>query len=161
MQVFDGSCALIPIKIIADECKKLSKDFIVELVEMLSSEMNPNVVCSTAGLCNSVRVDKLMELYHRSRGVPQHYLTAGFKNECDVCKEESRKIANKVTALTEQDVELKLLEMCGYLGSYSDACKATIRDDFNMIYSVLADIGNGELCDFVGLCSETIQVSII
>ena len=157
MQVFDGSCSLIPVKIIAEECKKLSKDFIVELVEMLSSEMNPNVVCSTAGLCNSVRVDKLLQLYHRSVGVPEHYLAAGFKNECDVCKEQSKKIADKIADLTEQDVELKLLELCGYLGAYSDACKATVRDDFNLIYSVLADVGHGDLCDLVGLCSESIQ----
>ena len=48
-EVFDGSCALIPVRIIADECKKLAEDFIPELVETLSSEMNPDVVCSTAG----------------------------------------------------------------------------------------------------------------
>ena len=28
----------------------------------------------------------------------------------------------------------KMLEMCGYLSSYSDACKATVLDNFDLIY---------------------------
>lgn len=42
-EVFEGSCALIPIKIVQKECKKLADDFIPELVEALASQMNPNV----------------------------------------------------------------------------------------------------------------------
>ncbi len=49
--MFDGTCSLIPIRPIADECKKLSDDFIVQLVETLSSELNPQVVCAVAGAC--------------------------------------------------------------------------------------------------------------
>ena len=50
--MFDGSCDLIPIKVISSECKVLSEDFIVQLVETLSSEMDPQVVCATAGWYN-------------------------------------------------------------------------------------------------------------
>ena len=49
-EVFDGSCDLIPIKLIAKECKALSDQFIPELVETLASEMNPDTyveTCST------------------------------------------------------------------------------------------------------------------
>ena len=31
-------------------------------------------------------------------------------------------------------MEDKLLEACGYLGSYSDACRATVIDNFDAIY---------------------------
>ena len=55
-EVFEGSCALIPIKIVADECKKLVDEFIPELIETLSSEMNPDTVCSVAGLFNNYSV---------------------------------------------------------------------------------------------------------
>ena len=41
-EVFDGSCDLIPIKIVAKECRTLSDQFIPELVETLASEMNPD-----------------------------------------------------------------------------------------------------------------------
>lgn len=59
-EVFDGSCRLIPIKLIADECVDIANDFIPELIDTLASQMNPQLVCATAGLCNSARVDKLI-----------------------------------------------------------------------------------------------------
>ena len=34
---------------IADECKNLVDEFVPELVETLSSEMNPDTVCTVAG----------------------------------------------------------------------------------------------------------------
>jgi saposin len=42
-EVFDGSCDLIPLKIVKTECKKLADDFIPEMVEALASQMNPQV----------------------------------------------------------------------------------------------------------------------
>ena len=42
-QVFEGSCDLIPLKVVKKECKRLADDFIPELVEALSSQMNPQV----------------------------------------------------------------------------------------------------------------------
>jgi saposin len=41
--VFEGSCKLIPIHSVANECCKLADDFIPELVEALASQMNPQV----------------------------------------------------------------------------------------------------------------------
>jgi saposin len=41
--VFDGSCDLIPIKLVADECKDFCNNFIPELVETLASQMDPDV----------------------------------------------------------------------------------------------------------------------
>ena len=49
-EVFEGSCDLIPIKIIRNECKNLADEFVPELVETLSSEMNPDTVCTVAGM---------------------------------------------------------------------------------------------------------------
>lgn len=42
-QVFDGSCDLIPIKVVKKECRRLADDFIPELIEALASQMNPQV----------------------------------------------------------------------------------------------------------------------
>lgn len=41
--VFEGSCDLIPLKVVKTECKRLADDFIPELVEALASQMNPQV----------------------------------------------------------------------------------------------------------------------
>jgi saposin len=42
-EVFDGSCDLIPIRLVAGECKKFCDEFIPELVETLASQMDPDV----------------------------------------------------------------------------------------------------------------------
>lgn len=41
--VFEGTCHLIPIKPVQKECDKLADDFVPELIEALSSQMNPQV----------------------------------------------------------------------------------------------------------------------
>lgn len=58
--VFEGSCKLIHVKPIVEECIKIVDQFIPELVETLASQMNPSVVCSVAGLCNNAHIDKLL-----------------------------------------------------------------------------------------------------
>ena len=54
-EVFDGSCDLIPVKVVANYCKKLVDEFIPELVETLASEMNPDTVCTVAGKLEFVK----------------------------------------------------------------------------------------------------------
>ena len=33
-----------------------------------------------------------------------------------------------------EDIEDKLLEICGFMGSYADACKTTVMDQYDVIY---------------------------
>ena len=86
--VFDGSCQLIPLQEVAKECKQLADDFIPELIETLSSQMNPQVVCATAGLCNSVRVDRLL----REQGMDHHVSKLHFlpKKNCFIFSTSAR-----------------------------------------------------------------------
>ena len=52
-------------------------------------------------------------------------------------KAETEKVKRKIREVAKEDVEDKLLEACGYLGSYSDACRATVVDNFDAIYRYL------------------------
>lgn len=65
--VFEGSCKLIHVKEIVKECITIVNQFIPDLVETLAAEMNPSVVCSLAGLCNSPRIDKLLQDYEHNK----------------------------------------------------------------------------------------------
>lgn len=64
--VFEGSCRLIHVTPIVKECITIVDQFIPELVETLASQMNPSLVCSVAGLCNSAHMDKLLMEYGQS-----------------------------------------------------------------------------------------------
>lgn len=68
-EVFEGSCNLLPIKMIRMNCIKVVDDFIPELIEMLSSQMNPAMVCTTALLCNNAWSDSLQAEYKSARAV--------------------------------------------------------------------------------------------
>lgn len=58
--MFEGTCALLHVKPIVKECDKIADDYIPDLIDTLASEMNPQVVCSVAGLCNNERFNKLL-----------------------------------------------------------------------------------------------------
>lgn len=58
-EVFEGSCDLLHVKPIVKECIKIADNYIPELVDTLASQMNPQVVCHVAGLCNNERIHKL------------------------------------------------------------------------------------------------------
>ncbi len=74
-----------------------------------------------------------------------------------MCKTEATKAKRKLQTLLKHDVEDSLLALCGRLGSYSDACRATVIDNFDAIYRTLYHLDVKELCDAVGLCSETMN----
>lgn len=59
-QVFEGSCKLMMVKPVVEICDKLVDEFIPELVETLASQMDPSVVCSVSGLCDSIKIDRLI-----------------------------------------------------------------------------------------------------
>jgi len=147
-EVFDGSCDLIPIKLIAKECKALSDQFIPELVETLASEMNPDTVCTVSGLCNSARIDKMLEDSHKQ---------AQFGGDCNVCREGAREVKRRLRTASQEEVEDKMLELCGYLGSFSTACMETVLDQSTEIYKMLTEQFDEEICDLSGLCSQSFE----
>jgi len=149
-QVLEGSCDLIPIAIIAKECKTLSDEFIPELIETLASEMNPDTVCTVAGLCNSARIDTMLETVTKQGGVQ-------YGGDCNLCREGATKTKEQLRSLTQDQVEDKLIEMCGYTGSFSDACMETVLEESDDIYKMVTEQFNEEICDLSGLCSQTFE----
>ena len=76
-----------------------------------------------SGLCNSRKIDRLLAKYKSTR------------SNCDVCHEGMNKMSKMIKALNKNDVLDKGLEMCGqYLGSYSDACKLSLLENFEDLY---------------------------
>ena len=55
-------------------------------------------------------------------------------SDCDVCKEQSKKLSHQIYNADKDLVLDKLLDVCGLLGSYSDACRATVLESFADIY---------------------------
>lgn len=161
--VFEGSCNLIPIKVVRKECKKMADDFIPELVEALASQMNPNVVCSVAGLCNNVAIDKMLEEMPAVKPKDQDDVDDSSsaieeaKNEfsCDKCNKIAGFITKKFHATDRDQVLENFLRLCGQIGSFSDGCSSIVLTYFNEIYDHMTKEFNAKnVCHMSGACAS-------
>uniref|UniRef100_A0A2H8TIU9 Sulfated glycoprotein 1 n=1 Tax=Melanaphis sacchari TaxID=742174 RepID=A0A2H8TIU9_9HEMI len=150
-EVFDGSCNLLPLKIIKNECKKLSDDFIPELVDTLASQMDPNVVCTVSGLCNNARIDKLL-LENKEKEQPT---VDSEHHQCEQCTIVMDKGEYLLQSMSKDDVLNKILLMCGELSSYSDACSSIVLTYHNEIFNTIKNgFNKRNVCLLSGMCSE-------
>lgn len=153
--VFEGSCNLIPIKLIRKECDKMVDDFVPELVEALSSQMDPTAVCSVAGLCNNAKIDKMLAQLNSPEWQPESQVTYQ-KNvfTCQNCSSISKLIVSKFHEANPDDVLDGMLKMCGYVGSYSDSCSSIVLRHFTEIYGHLKQsLTSDGLCHLSGACA--------
>ena len=80
-------------------------------------------LCCFKGLCNSQRIDRLLARYLQTR------------TNCDVCHEGVSKVSKMLKTMDKNDILDKGLSMCGlYMGSYSDACKLSLLENFEDLY---------------------------
>lgn len=165
-EVFEGSCELIPIKVIAKECIALADDFIPELIDTLASQMNPQVVCATAGLCNSVRIDILLREYQLSHPEESNSLAAlppvetPGPGDCEACKDFVTRTIRLVKTHSRAELLDRLLAICGQLGSLSDGCAALVETNFDDIYHFLTEqLTPDAFCDLVEMCENRMHQS--
>ncbi|RZC39950.1 prosaposin [Asbolus verrucosus] len=146
-EVFEGSCALLHIKAIVKECDKIADEYIPELIETLASEMNPQVVCSVAGLCNNERFRQLIA-EEKAAQQPKKADT------CEGCHTVVSIMEDKFNKMSRDEVLQSFLELCGRTGSLSDGCSNIVITYFTDIYHHLKENFNAEeVCLMSGECS--------
>lgn len=150
-EVFEGTCEFIRIKSVRKQCDKLADDLVPELVEALSSQMNPQVVCTVSGLCNNAKIDKELRKYANEVAVkkPSSGLT------CNQCNTISGIISTKFANTNRDQVLENMLSVCGQMSSLSDGCSAIVLAYFNDVYDHLKDNLNAEnICHMAGVCVD-------
>lgn len=153
--VFEGTCEFIRIKSIRKGCDKLADDFVPELVEALSSEMNPQVVCSVSGLCNNAAIDKELAKHSKEMAVKKESHLPRKGLTCGQCNKISTLISTKFTNTDRDQVLENMLMMCGEMSSLSDGCSAIVLAYFNEVYDHLKENLNAEnICHMAGVCAD-------
>ncbi|XP_054258859.1 prosaposin isoform X2 [Macrosteles quadrilineatus] len=155
--VLEGSCMiLIPIKPIAKECVRLVDQSIPELIEAISSQMNPQMVCSVAGLCNSVAMEKMLVQYKVFNSQAQEELiNKKPKLDCPNCVGVVGKMEQNFRGASRDHVLNMMLEICGGMGSFSDMCSASVIVHFNELYEQIGDSFSSEgVCHLAGVCHQ-------
>jgi len=158
-EVFEGSCNLMPIKLVRLECNKLVDDFVPELTEMLLSQMNPTMVCSVAGLCNNARNDLVQSEYKAAK---EYEIATGSTSEsCRFCNSHKALISQKIRNFNSADLLNILYNVCGKLNSYSDACGVLVTNNIESIQKTIHEsFGEEDMCDRTGFCQNSV-VSIV
>lgn len=162
--VFEGSCKLIVVKPIVKECTKLVDDFIPELIEALSSQMDPQVVCSVAGLCNNAYIDQLL-LDYKEEAIstisspiidePKPKPVEDKRLSCEQCGLVSSIISTKFKVTSRDDMLDSILSLCGHAGSFSDACASIALTYFKSMYEYLsANADAKSICHMSGTCAS-------
>lgn len=105
------------------------------------------VVCSTAGLCNNAKIDKMLEEYEASKKSNQL--------SCGQCNNIGNVISHKFHTSSRDQVLDGFLGFCGRMSSFSDACSSMILSYFNEIYHELQKNLNADsICHISGVCSS-------
>lgn len=159
--VFEGSCKLIHIKPIVKECITIVDQFIPELIETLASQMNPSIVCSVAGLCNSAHIDELIVKYESSKPEIKELKSRSLEkdevepDECSKCFTVAAHMEHKLNNTPRDKILQQMLNLCAEFNSYSDACSATILTYFDTLYTHLQENFNAQnICHLSGQCSN-------
>lgn len=155
-EVLEGTCRIyFPIKVLAEECIKYVDEFIPELIEMLSERMDPQLVCSTAGLCNARRLRILV-------GKEKPKFSDPTPGECQDCKKFVQDANAMIKNASKADVQKKLVALCERLGPYAQFCKSMVLQEFEMIYRFLSsDPDPNEMCQLFGMCDEVTNVPVM
>ncbi|CAG9854593.1 unnamed protein product [Phyllotreta striolata] len=147
-EVFETECSYFRIKPIVKECDKIADNYIPDLIDTLASQMNPQLVCSVAGLCNNEKIHQMIEA---SDEVPQVKVAS---NTCQGCHTVVNILEDRFAKMTKDDLLHRFLQFCGKLSSFSDGCSNIIITYFEEIYRHLqAHLNANEVCLMSGECS--------
>lgn len=140
------------VKKVYKQCTNVADDFALQLVDILSSQMDPNIVCSAAGLCNNAEIRRLMALEAAKPAVAP-VKSAGLS--CSQCNKVSKIITRKFRNTDRDQVLEQMLLACRGLSSFTDGCSAYVLSYFNDIYNHLTTNLNAEnICHLSGTCSS-------
>lgn len=114
------------------------------------------VVCSTAGLCNNAKIDKLLEEYEAQQQLKlQEQKLEKNLLSCDGCGTIGNIITARFRSSDRDQILNGFLGFCGRMSSFTDACASIVLTYFNEIYQELRENLNAEnICHMSGTCAD-------
>lgn len=167
-EVLEGSCALIPIKFISEMCKDMVDNFIPDLIDILVSRLDPDQVCTIAGLCNPDFVTRKLQdlLEHKVfMASMQSRLFLPLSKEdapassvkkeatCTECKTAMKHSRELFKKLPLAGVKSAVLKACqGRLGTANPECSTLVNVFLPSVFKYLQSLNPEEFCAYVDRC---------
>jgi len=138
LQVLDGTCKIIPVKTLKEECMKVMGEFAPYIVDTLASQMNPQVVCSVAGLCNSQTKDE-----------------TSVQLTCNSCRSLVYRMEDMIETAPQEEIFVLMANLCGQMGSYSDMCTSFAHVNAPRFHAFLKSSFKAKpVCMLSGVCGS-------
>jgi len=170
-QFISSACSIIPDQTIANECKYAVQFLMTELIQLASSELDPQMVCSLMRICSGLEdsVKHSPILPSNSVNSPSHSLPlvperklstlVGINSEpiCTDCKKFFTDIKNMIGSnQTEAEVEDFIDNaVCSLLGSFESECKTVVHEFLPEIMDMLSGYYDpGLICQAIGVCNQ-------
>ncbi|CAN7993706.1 unnamed protein product, partial [Ixodes hexagonus] len=168
-EVLEGSCNLIPLGFISEMCRQFVDSLIPDLIDMLVSRMDPDQVCSIAGLCNpdfmtqglqTKQHQKLLlstfhsRIYLPSNEASKSALATKKTPACVKCKDAmkySKKMFNKISEDRMTSIVLKACEH--HLGNQSSECQAIAKVFWPPVSKYLRNMNPDAFCAHLKHCT--------
>lgn len=159
-----SACGLIPDSASAAKCKKIAEEMIKELLQLISSGMEPQMICSLLGVCSGLEDNVLHSPVIKSSAiggpVERKMVPMLTMNEaepiCDDCKKFFNDIKQMITSnKTESEVEQMIDQaICSQLGSFENECKNLVHDYLPELLEMIAAYYDPNLiCQALGVCA--------
>ncbi|XP_042907412.1 uncharacterized protein [Parasteatoda tepidariorum] len=148
-EVFEGSCKLLPIKLVADACIKVVDEIIPQLVEMLASRMDPTMVCTVSGMCFSTGTPA----EHRILKIVEIILSKDKASKCAECQSLVTDAQRFLKDTPESEVANYLEKFC-FQKMPSYLCDLVIKHYMPDIYTYLKATPALTVCISAGVCTK-------
>lgn len=164
-----SACGVIPVESLSDTCKIVVTEFTAEVMQMLSENVDPQVICSLLKLCKGLE-DKVMH----SEIQPRHNLVhvplkkeklrvvgrASNNNYCDDCKRFFTDFKEMITDKTEQEVIEQFLinDVCVWFGVMSKKCSEMVKAFLPLYLEYISQFDDPNMiCHLIRYCQAEEQ----
>jgi len=161
------ACGVIPKQAVADECKYVVEFMMDEIIQLVTAEVSPQMICSLLKICSgmsdTVQHSPIQSQQNTNQVVIKKFSPlVGVKSEpiCTDCKKFFTDIKNMITGnATEAQVEQLIDDaVCSLLGSLESECKTLVHQFVPELMQVLASYYDPNLiCQSIGVCDQTLK----
>lgn len=148
------ACAIIPDTTVAKECKTIVDQFAPEIIELIVSEVDPQMICGLLHLCSGVKDT----VKHADVPVAESGVATKEPKICTDCKTFFGDIVQElVSNVTMSEVETLIdQEVCSQLGTYRNECNDLVKEFLPMVMQYLQQLMDPSvLCQSMGFCTQS------
>jgi len=138
-------CSLIPNVEVKKACSTVGAQYLPQIIKLVESSLQPEVVCHLLGLCNQEEAPKVSLAYYPGVKTAQ---------DCTDCNNFLVSVKGHVKDCRGPVKFYDDLEkVCGILGPYEDTCLQVVSKHAAEAYEYIVNILDPkEICDFSGMC---------